>query len=121
MMMRLGLAIVGVLLVLTPSAWAVTDTTPPSTPANLREVGVFAGRQVLGWDASNDNSGSISHYRVMVNGVQAYRPRVTSVKVDDLVRFCHVLPGHSYTIAIQAVDAAGNRSASSDSLQVTVY
>jgi len=75
---------------------------------------------VLGWDASTDNSGSINHYRVMVNGAQAYRPRVTSVKVDDLVKFLHVFPGHTYTITIQAVDSAGNRSGSSNSLQVTV-
>jgi chitinase len=118
--MRVGLCAVAILVAVAPSVGAVADTTPPSTPGNLREVGLFAGRQVLGWDASTDNSGGVNHYRVLVNGAQAYRPRVTTVKVDDLVKFCHVLPGHTYTIAVQAVDSAGNRSGPSNSLQVTV-
>jgi chitinase len=120
MILRVGLSVAAVLLVVAPSAGAVADTTPPSTPTNLREIGVFAGRQVLGWDAATDNSGSVNHYRVMVNGAQAYRPRVPSVTVDDLVKYQHVFPGHTYTIAVQAVDSAGNRSGSSNSLQVTV-
>jgi fibronectin type III domain protein len=119
MMTRLGLTAAAVLLLTAPSAWAVPDNTAPTVPTNLRVLGAFAGRQVLGWDASTDDTG-INHYRVMVNGAQAYRPRVTNVRVDDLVRYDHVLPGHTYTIAIQAVDSAGNRSASSAPLQVTV-
>jgi hypothetical protein len=119
-MIRIGVAALAVFLIAAPSAVAATDTVAPSAPANLRAIGAFAGQPVLAWDASTDNSGVISNYRVMINGAQAYRPRVTTVKVDDLVRYCHVMPGQTYTIAIQAVDPSGNRSASSNSMQVTV-
>ncbi|WP_132122869.1 fibronectin type III domain-containing protein [Actinocrispum wychmicini] len=118
--MRLGLVVGAGLLLFSPNVLAATDTTPPSAPQNFRQIGSFAGRQVLGWDASTDNSGSINHYSVLVNGSQAYRPRTTSVNVDDLVRYCHALPGRTYTIAVQAVDPSGNHSASSAPLQVMV-
>lgn len=118
--MRLGLAVGAGLLLFAPNVLAATDTTPPSVPRNFREIGAFAGRQVLGWDASTDNSGSINHYSVLVNGSQAYRPRTTSVTIDDLVRYCHVSPGHTYTVAVQAIDPSGNHSASSTPLQVMV-
>nr|WP_083467243.1 fibronectin type III domain-containing protein [Kibdelosporangium sp. MJ126-NF4]CEL22340.1 hypothetical protein [Kibdelosporangium sp. MJ126-NF4]CTQ89195.1 hypothetical protein [Kibdelosporangium sp. MJ126-NF4] len=107
------------MLALAPQAWAA-DTDPPTAPANLRVVGTSGGQPVLEWDASADQEGTISHYRVQVDGAQAYRPRVTSVKVYDLVRFCHVFAGHTYTINVQAVDTAGNRSGPSNSMRVTV-
>lgn len=119
MRLRVGVAVPALLLIMAPTAWAA-DTTPPSVPTNLHTIGTFASWPVLGWDASTDDSGVVDHYRVMVNGSQAYRPQTTSVRIDDLVRYDHVFPGHTYTIAIQAVDRAGNRSASSSSIEVTV-
>jgi hypothetical protein len=121
MVLRLGLTVVALVVGMATPAVAAVDHTPPSVPQNFREVGVFAGRQVLGWDTSTDDSGSVNHYSVQVDGSQAYRPRNTNVRVDDLVRFCHMFPGHTYQVAVQAVDAAGNHSASSTSLQVTVF
>ena len=119
-MIRVGVAVATILLIAAPSAYAATDTVAPSAPANLREAAAKASGQVLTWDASTDNSGVISYYRVLVNGAQAYRPRETSVSLDDLVRYQHVLPGQTYTVAIQAVDPSGNRSASSNSMRVTI-
>jgi hypothetical protein len=121
MVMRMGLTVVALVVGMATPAVAAVDHTPPSVPQNFREIGVFAGRQVLGWDASTDDSGSVNHYSVQVDGAQAYRPRVTTVRIDDLVQFCHMYPGHTYRVAVQAVDAAGNHSASSASLQVTVF
>ncbi|MEV4317393.1 fibronectin type III domain-containing protein [Actinocrispum sp. NPDC049592] len=112
MMKRVGMIVAGVLLLFTQNAWAAGPA-----PSNLRQTGVFAGQPVLGWDAP---AAVVSYYRVLVDGSQAYRPRVPSVKVDDLVKYCHVLRGHTYSISVQAVDPTGARSETSESLQVTV-
>jgi hypothetical protein len=96
------------------------DTVAPSTPTNIRQVGTFGGWPILGWDPVTDNSGQIDHYSVLVNGVQVYRPQVTTVRIYDLVTFCHVLPGRSYSIAIRASDKAGNRSGTSVPLLVPI-
>ena len=40
------------------------DTTPPSTPTNLRVVAATDDSLTLAWNASTDNSGSIHHYVV---------------------------------------------------------
>lgn len=116
---RIAMAVSALLLLTAPVAWAA-DTTPPSVPTNLHEVSTFSGRPVLDWDASTDDSGTISYYRVMVDGAQAYKPQTNSVQVDDLVKYDHVFPGHTYAVAIQAVDPAGNRSVSSASIELTV-
>jgi chitinase len=128
-----GLALAGSLTVTVvvpaPAAWAVgatsltsttEDTTPPSAPTNLRQIGTYAGQPVLGWDASTDDSGSIDHYSILANGTQIYRPHGLSVRVSDLVTYCHLIPGQTYTITVKAVDAASNKSAPSNALNITI-
>jgi len=124
--MSLVSSLAGVVLVAVSPASAssaapsTVDTIAPSAPADLRQIGTYGGWPILGWNASTDNSGRIDHYSVLVNGVQVYRPRVEMVRVYDLVTFCHVLPGRSYSIAIRASDGAGNRSGSSAPLAVAI-
>jgi hypothetical protein len=94
------------------------DTTAPTVPTNLRQIGVYLDQPIIGWDASSDDSGQINYYSVLANGTQIYRPRAASVRVLDLVRFCHLIPGRTYTITIKAVDSSGNKSAASAPIQV---
>lgn len=102
------------------AASSADDITAPTTPTNLRQTGVYRGQVALGWNPSSDDSGKINHYSVLVGGSQVYRPRDPAVRVFDLVQFCHLLPGHAYTVTVEAVDSSGNRSGPSAPLQVTV-
>ena len=43
------------------------------------------------------------------------------VRVYDLYLYCHAMPGHSYSLTIDAVDAAGNHSAPSKAVTITVH
>jgi chitinase len=122
----LAAPLAGAVVIDEPAAWASTasagsDTTPPSTPTNLRQIGMFGGQVVLGWDAATDNSQTIRHYWVRADGGQIYRPSTTSVRVSDLVRFCHLLRGHTYAMSIQAVDPSLNRSAPTAPIRVTIF
>ena len=79
------------------------DTTPPSTPTGLA---VSSGGQTtlaLSWNASSDNVG-VTGYGVYRNGTLAGSPTATSYTLSGLS--C----GTSYTVAVDAADAAGNRS-----------
>ena len=80
------------------------DTTPPSTPTNLHQSGSTATSVTVSWTASTDNVG-VTGYGAYVNGTLAGSPTTTSYTFNGLT--C----GTSYTLAVDASDAAGNRSA----------
>ena len=82
---------------------APADTTPPTTPTNL---GAGTGTQTsisLTWAASSDNVGVVG-YGVYSGGVSVGSTGGTSYTVTGLA--C----GTSYSLAVDAFDAAGNRS-----------
>ena len=66
----------------------------------------------LSWAASSDNVG-VTGYGVYSNGTLAGSPTATSYTVSGLT--C----GTSYSVAVDAVDAAGNRSAKATRLPRT--
>jgi hypothetical protein len=101
-----------------PAAGAATDSAPPSVPQNLRPTPTFAASAMVSWDASADDSGSIFHYWVLVDGVQASKPRGTTYDLHNLVLLC-IQPG-LHTVTVQAVDRSLNRSAPSNAIQVFV-
>ena len=80
------------------------DTTPPSTPTNLHQNGSTATSLTVSWTASTDNVG-VTGYGAYKNGTLAGSPTTTSYTFNGLT--C----GTSYTLAVDAADAAGNRSA----------
>jgi hypothetical protein len=86
------------------------DTTPPSTPANLREqtFGTGDGETELRWSASTDNATPAGQlvYEVFLNGQfdQAVGFGLTKATLYSDV-------GVLNTIDVIAVDGAGNRSA----------
>ncbi len=82
---------------------APTDTQAPSTPTNLRSTGSTPASISIAWNGSTDNVG-VTGYRVYNGTATAGNPTATSYTVTGLS--C----GTSYSLAVDSVDAAGNRS-----------
>ena len=85
------------------STSACPDATPPSTPGSLAVSGATSTSINVSWAASSDNVG-VAGYGVYSNGTLVGSPSGTSYTLNGLT--C----GTSYTVAVDAVDAAGNRS-----------
>ena len=94
------------------STSACPDTMPPSAPTGLAQSGATESSVSLGWSASSDNVGVVG-YGVYVNGVLRSSTAVASATVSGLV--C----GSSYTFAVDAYDAAGNRSTQASATMAT--
>jgi chitodextrinase len=91
-----------------------SDRTPPTTPTNLRITASTATSISLAWNASTDNSTNW-WYCVQVGGQGCYRvnpPQTT---------FTHptLWPDRTTTWSVVALDAAGNRSGSSNTVTYT--
>jgi chitodextrinase len=113
--MKLSLACCAVLLafaVLAPSASAGPrrDTTPPSTPTNVRVVAVTEDTITIAWNASTDNSGKIHAY--IAGGI--YHPGNSTTKT-----FTGLVPNWTQTYRVQAMDPSGNLSPLSEPVTAT--
>ncbi len=96
-----------------PGASAPTsDTTAPTTPANLSAAAVSASGINLSWSASSDTVG-VTGYKVFRNGTQITTVSTNSFSDSGLSASTQ----YSYTVA--AYDAAGNTSAQSSSASAT--
>jgi chitinase len=84
------------------------DTSPPTVPSNFRISYVTKTEISVVWDGSTDNVG-VTGYGLYRNGT--LRGNVAST--TRAVRFVQLTCGTTYTIAVDAFDAAGNRSAKS--------
>jgi chitinase len=100
-----------------PALWKVasgggTDTTAPSVPGNLRSTGVTNNSVALAWNAATDN--------VAVTGYEIYRG---GTLVTTVTGTTHTDTGLSastaYAYTVRARDAAGNRSANSNTVNAT--
>jgi len=80
------------------------DTTPPTAPSNLAATSTTANSITLGWSASTDNVG-VAGYGRYSNGTRLSDGTGTTYIFSGLT--C----GTSYTLGVDAYDAAGNRSA----------
>jgi hypothetical protein len=103
--------------------WAATDTTPPSVPTNVHQVGPDLPRSQssIAWDASTDDSGQIAHYWVKnLDLGNRVKPRATSVPVSLVVLAYPHEPPPTIMVTVQAVDPSGNRSAPSEPILVKV-
>ena len=79
------------------------DTQPPTTPTALAVTSAGQTMIALNWTAASDNVG-ISGYGVYENGSLIASPATTGYTLLGLT--C----GTSYTLSVDAYDAAGNRS-----------
>ncbi len=89
-----------------------TDTTAPTTPTTLAANGTTATSTNLTWTASTDNVG-VTGYNVYNGTVLVTTLTGTSGTVSGLTA------STNYAFTIKAKDAAGNLSASSNSVSVT--
>ncbi|MBI2949937.1 MAG: hypothetical protein HYY23_20075 [Verrucomicrobia bacterium] len=92
---------------------SVTDSSPPTAPANLASASVGSRRVSIKWDAATDDSGKVA-YNVQRDGKE-----IVQFKVDPTFTDTAVLPGKSYSYKVQTVDPAGNKSAFTTELKVT--
>jgi chitodextrinase len=86
------------------------DRTPPTTPTSLRITSSTANRVSLEWNRSTDSS--TFWYCVQTNGSGCIRvdpPRTTLTRTFSL-------PSTTFAFSVYAVDATGNRSASSNTV-----
>ena len=92
----------------TVSTSACPDAAAPSAPTGVRQVAATETSVVLAWTASSDNVGVVEY------GLYASGVRVSTVS-DASATLTSLKCGTSYLIAIDAADAAGNRSAQASS------
>jgi chitodextrinase len=93
----------------TVSTAACPDTTAPSAPSGIRQVAATENSVMLTWTASTDNVGVVE-YGLYTSGLRVASSSDASATLSNLT--CAT----SYLVAIDATDAAGNRSA-----QATTY
>ncbi len=88
------------------------DTTAPTTPPNLTVVSTTTTSISIAWSSSLDN--------VAVTGYGLYKNGVSTGSTAGLSStFAGLTCGTSYTLAVDAFDAAGNRSAQASASSVT--
>lgn len=96
---------------------AGVDTTPPSVPQNLAASNPTSSRIDLNWDASSDNSGTVTGYKIYDNSddslVATVTGGITSATISGLTS------NTSYTFYATAYDAAGNESDASTTASET--
>ena len=85
------------------STTACPDTQAPSTPSGLGASNVTQTGLTLSWNASTDNV-AVTGYDLYRDGTKVASPTSPSASQTGLA--C----GTSYTFAVEALDAAGNRS-----------
>ena len=93
-----------------------SDTKAPTKPTSLRITAVGAYSVSLSWNASSDNSVSF-HY--VVQSSSGYTLAVP--QSSTTATFARgIYPRNAYSFFVYAVDAAGNRSANSNSVRATL-
>ena len=101
-------------LLLTAAPAAARDRTRPTTPSNLRITATTDTSVSLAWDKSTDNSSNF-WYCVQTNGggcIRVNPPQTTLTRTN-------LLPNMTHTFSVYAIDAAGNRSANSNTVSHT--
>jgi hypothetical protein len=88
-------------------AATLADTTAPVAPTDLRVLGTTRSSVELTWNESIDDV-QVAKYLIYVNGVKYQETDLNSFTVYNLTH------GASYVFQVQAVDNAGNISASSN-------
>lgn len=91
----------------TATTWAV-DTTAPSVPGGVAAAGASLTSIALSWSTSTDNR-AVAAYRVHRDGSPVADVSAPTTSWTDTGR----TTGATHTYAVDAVDAAGNRSAAS--------
>ena len=94
------------------SATTVSDNVSPTAPTGLGLQTKSHTHIAITWEPSDDNVG-VSWYEVFANGDSVGTATIPAFMIADLA------PNTPYDITVKAVDASGNKSASSEELSVT--
>ena len=86
-----------------PAPAPSTDTQAPSTPSGLAASNITQSALTLSWNPSTDNV-QVTGYDLYRNGTKVASPSSPGASQSGLT--C----GSAYTFAVEALDAAGNRS-----------
>jgi len=89
------------------------DTAAPSDPTGLRVTSASATNISLSWSASTDNV-AVAGYNLFLNGA-----RIASTSAATNYSFGGLRCGTSYSLGVQAYDAAGNGSAQASVIAAT--
>lgn len=89
------------------------DAAPPTAPGSLAVASVTGASASLTWTASTDNK-AVTGYAVYRNGIQI---GTTTGALATVYTVTGLIPGTSSAITVKALDAAGNRSADSNTAQ----
>ena len=96
------------------------DRQAPTKPSNLRSTGNTSWSVSLAWNASTDNSGSVS-YQVRDNWGRVITLPGTQTSVTwKYPAHPPLQAGSTYSFSVYAVDAAGNKSSSSNTVSVAL-
>ena len=98
----------------TASATLIVDGTPPSIPTGLAGSVNRQGRVSLSWSASSDALSGVAGYTVYRDGAVLGQPTTTSFTDSSTTA------GASYQYTVSARDGAGNVSAESTAVTVTI-
>jgi chitinase len=90
------------------------DRIPPTAPTNLVITAVTERSVTLAWGPSTDNSGSFTYVICCAGTTVTVNQAVTSHTLEGLKS------GQTYVLRVYARDAAGNLSASSNPVTVTL-
>jgi hypothetical protein len=112
--------IVGLLFTGTTTSSAARDRTAPTAPTNLSASGITETSVNLSWNASNDNSGKWT-YRLRItnlkNAAHDFLATLGQTQTAYTAKFLE--PNTPYRFVVYAVDAAGNKSAESNVVNVS--
>ena len=100
-----------------PALASSADRKAPTRPSNLRSTGNTSYSVSLAWEPSTDNSGTLS-YRLRDNWGREITVSGTQTSVTWRYPHPPLNPGSTYSFSAYAVDAAGNRSSSSNNVTV---
>jgi len=103
-----------ILSVIASTPASAADTTPPSTPKNLRVTSSSSSEIDVAWDASSDDVG-VTAYMVVRDGARVANVTAPATTYRDT----SVTAGTTYAYRVRARDAAGNRSKISSKLVAT--
>jgi chitodextrinase len=104
-----GLAVLAVLAVAVAPANAALDRSPPTKPGNLRVTATTQTTASLAWNASTDNSGSLTyHVRTWRDG--GYVTLAVLPKTQLTYTVTGLIPNVQYFFHVLAVDPSGNKT-----------
>lgn len=91
------------------------DNTPPTAPQNIKTLSVSDRGITIGWDSSTDDS-RVAGYEIYCNGAKIGTTTATSFTYSDNIQYFV-----NYVFSVKAVDAAGNESNYSSSINTSVW